>query len=488
MTTFAQQATDSLAEHLMNRAIAISNFGKSLPQEKVYVHMDNTSYYQGDKIWFQCYVVTADKNEPTNLSKTLYVELLNPEGDVIEKHTLPIVDGRCHGDFSLVHLPFHSGFYEVRAFTRYMINFGDETIFSRVFPVFDQPEVAGDYTERKMTHMKSIDAKYRVIREIEKREKSVNVRFYPEGGNMVAGLPSHIAFEATNSNGTPIKIEGKIVSAKGDEVATFDVRHEGRGSFIYTPTIGDKAEVKYGNKKFSIELPKIQEQGIVINVDNISSQDSVFITLHKSPELELPLVGATTISGGKLSSFAMLNTIQTSPLRYSIAKSELPSGVSRIVISNPSGDILADRLVFTHPKDIANIKIQSDKPTYEPYEAVKLDFNITDNEGNPIETTMSVAVRDGDNCIESHTNILTDLLLMSEIKGYVHRPAYYFEADDETHRTALDELLMVQGWRRYDWGAWSGQQPFKLRYTPEQGISVNGTVLNYTSNKPTTPT
>lgn len=484
ISTYAQQPADSLAEHLMNKAITIRNFGQSLPQEKVYVHMDNTSYYQGDKIWFQCYVVTADKNEPTNLSKTLYVELLNPEGDVIEKHTLPIIDGRCNGDFSLVHLPFHSGFYEIRAFTRYMINFGDETIFSRVFPVFDLPEVVGNYTERKMTHMKSIDAKYRVNREIEKREKSVNVKFYPEGGNMVAGLPSRVAFEATNANGTPIKVEGKIISSTGDQVATFAVRHEGRGSFIYTPTSGDKAEVKYGNKTFSFDLPEIKEQGIVMNVDNISSPDSVFVTLHKTPELELPLVGATTISGGKLSNFAMLNANQTSPLRFSIAKNELSSGVSRIVISDPAGSILADRLIFAHSGEVAHIKIQSDKSAYEPYEAVQLNFDITDKEGKPIETTMSVAVRDGDNCLESRNNILTDLLLMSEIKGYVHRPDYYFESDDEAHRTALDELLMVQGWRRYDWDVWSGQKPFKLRYTPEQGISVNGTVLNYSSNKP----
>ncbi len=183
------QPTDSLAQLLMQRAIAVRNFGKAMPQEKVYVHMDNTSYYQGDKIWFQCYVVRADNNRPTNLSKTIYVELLNPEGDIIERHTLPIVDGRAHGDFSLVHLPFHSGFFELRAYTRYMINFGDETIFSRIFPVFDLPETIGNYAERKMTSQKSIEAKYKLRREVERRGKSVNVRFYPEGGNMVAGLP-----------------------------------------------------------------------------------------------------------------------------------------------------------------------------------------------------------------------------------------------------------------------------------------------------------
>lgn len=478
------QPTDSLAQRLMQRALAVRNFGKAMPQEKVYVHMDNTSYYQGDKIWFQCYVVTADNNRPTNLSKTIYVELLNPEGDIIERHTLPIVDGRAHGDFSLVHLPFHSGFFELRAYTRYMINFGDETIFSRIFPVFDLPETIGNYSERTMTPPKHIEAKYKMQREVERRGKSVNVRFYPEGGNMVAGLPSRIAFEATNANGTPIIIEGRILSQEGDETATFAVKHEGRGSFTYTPSVGDKAEVRYGDRTFSFDLPQIHQQGVTMQADNISSQDSLRVTLHRTPTLDVGLVGAATISAGKLSSFTMLDFTQSTSLSFAIDKNSLSAGVSRIVITDPSGGILADRLIFIHPKSVATIEVQSDKPSYEPYDLVKLNFNIADHTGKPVKTTMSLAVRDGDNCLEPRTNILSDLLLMSEIKGYVHHPAYYFESDDEHHRTALDELLMVQGWRRYDWGVWSGQKPFSLRYAPEQGITINGSVMHYSSDKP----
>lgn len=82
-------------------------------QEKVYLHFDNTSYYQGDPIWFQCYVVTPGLNHPTELSKTLYVELLNPGGEIISKRVLPIRNGRCHSSFELTQLPFYSGFYEV---------------------------------------------------------------------------------------------------------------------------------------------------------------------------------------------------------------------------------------------------------------------------------------------------------------------------------------------------------------------------------------
>ncbi|MBO4945629.1 MAG: hypothetical protein J6C91_10310 [Muribaculaceae bacterium] len=72
----------------------------------------------------------------SKLSSTLYVELLNPGGKVIEKKILRITDGQCHGDFTINHQPFYSGFYEVRAYTRYMMNFGKDVAFSRIFPVF----------------------------------------------------------------------------------------------------------------------------------------------------------------------------------------------------------------------------------------------------------------------------------------------------------------------------------------------------------------
>ena len=72
----------------------VEQFGKALPQEKVALHLDNTSYYQGDDIWFQCYVVASGLNRPTGWSKTLYVELLNPGDEIVSKQILPVRNGR----------------------------------------------------------------------------------------------------------------------------------------------------------------------------------------------------------------------------------------------------------------------------------------------------------------------------------------------------------------------------------------------------------
>jgi len=127
----------------------LKDFSNNIPREKVYLHFDNTSYYQGDHIWFKCYVVSG-KHQLSDFSKTLYVELLNPGGEIVDKRILKIENGQCHGDFLLTRLPFYSGFYEVRAYTKYMLNFGDDIIFSRLLPVFDKPKVAGNYEEKKM--------------------------------------------------------------------------------------------------------------------------------------------------------------------------------------------------------------------------------------------------------------------------------------------------------------------------------------------------
>lgn len=123
------QNKDSLVQKLSQYACLIENFSKHIPQEKVYLQFDNTSYYQGDDIWFKCFLVTSDLYPATNLSKTLYVELLNPGGEIIDKRILKIENSQCHGDFTLNQIPFYSGFYEVRAYTKYMLNFGEDIIF-----------------------------------------------------------------------------------------------------------------------------------------------------------------------------------------------------------------------------------------------------------------------------------------------------------------------------------------------------------------------
>lgn len=478
------QVPDSIVHKLSGYIDAVENFGNTLPQEKVYLHFDNTSYYQGDPIWFQCYVVTPESNRPSDLSKTLYVELLNPGGEIIAKRVLSTKNGRCHGSFELTQLPFYSGFYEVRAYTKYMLNFGEEIVFSRIFPVFDKPGKPGGFEEKKI--QKYNVYKYPQTRKRTTKAKKINLKFFPEGGSLVKGIPSYVAFEATDAYGRPIELSGKVVNREKEEIVSFATMHEGRGAFTYTP-VGegnDRAEVEFDGKKHRFDLPEVQLQGYGLHIDNLLEEDSIGISVQKSLHTPTAVLGLAVISHGKLLNYCMLNVKKNSPVSFKLDKSEWMPGVAQIVLFDTAGQVIADRLIFTRKPEQLVVNVRKDKESYQPFDHITLDFSVRDTLGKPVSAPMSISVRDGWEEVESRHSMLSDLLLMSEIKGYVHRPLYYFEADDDEHRAALDGLLMVQGWRRYAWKYASGVEPFDMKYMPEQGIEVHGKVVSFVRGKP----
>lgn len=487
VTTAAGQEVpqDSAVMRLMGIAEHLNSFGNMVPQEKVYLHLDNTSYYHGDNIWFAAYVVSAFDNRPEVLSRTLYVELLDPGGVVVERRVLPIDKGRCHGDFSLTQLPFRSGYYEVRAYTKYMLNFDSRGIFSRVIPVFDSPAEEGDYADRRLARYD--DLKYEMKRPRTPRERNVSIRFYPEGGHLVTGLPSRVAFEATDGAGQPLDVAGgRIVGADGMTRAEFSTLHDGRGVFDYTPAAGDEAEITVDGRARRFPLPEAEATGVVMRVDNLSSADSVRFSIRKSAATAPLTLGAVVMCGGRLRNFTILDIEDDGVLSFAVARNKLAAGVARIVLCDDRGNILADRLFFARRGPVAEIAAKTDKEHYDPYTKVTLSIEGRDAGGAALSAPVSVAVRDGDEEIEGGGSVMTELLLRSEIRGYVRRPWYYFEADDATHREALDHLLMVQGWSRYDWDVWSGREAIDLKYMPEQGIEVNGRVIHFSTKKPLT--
>lgn len=155
--TLAQHtAMDSVAMYHESTAI---NSGK-IQQELIYLHLDNTSYYRGDRMYFACYLMTAGRLEPSQMSRTVYVELLNPGGKIIDRCVLKPDNGCCHGSLLVDEMPFYSGYYEIRAYTRYMLNFGPQAIYSRVVPVFFAPEQYGNWADRRVMKYGSARREY----------------------------------------------------------------------------------------------------------------------------------------------------------------------------------------------------------------------------------------------------------------------------------------------------------------------------------------
>ena len=445
-----------------------------LPQEKVYLHFDNSSYYHGDKIWFKAYVVFAPSNGPTPLSQTLYVELLNPGGKIIEKKTLRIDEGQCHGDFTLNQLPFYSGFYEVRAYTQYMMNFGDDVAFSRAFPIFDRPKKAGDYTDRRIMH--NSEARYGTSRPGVSQPKRLDLRFYPEGGDIIAGIPCRIAFEALGPDGSVSDWEGIVRDRRSDAVS--------RGAFTLLAAEGRsyQAEVKHDGKTYTFDLPPAKDDGIGLSIDNTTSPDTATVTIRRRYDGNTPTIGLILSSRGYIYYSGEISLDSTAVLK--IDKCRIPTGVSTITLTDAEGHTVADRMFFADNVDYATIAVESDSTSYQPMGKVGLQLTATDRHGNPVATTLSVSVTDADNAVESHSDILSGLLLMSDIKGYVANPARFFSPANPDRHEQLDLLMMTQGWRRYKWPEPGEKTESDIRYLPEKGIGIEGEVVSFVRKKP----
>ena len=474
----------------------LQKFGKSLPQEQVFVHMDNTCYFLGDTIYYKAYVRRSDSGAPSRISGVLYAELLNQDGYLVQRQQLELQGGQVHGSFVLQDT-LYGGYYELRAYTRWQLNWGItehahnklseqwfynkrmakeyyldyEKLYSRVFPVFDKPKEAGEYyhdmTLRPLRRQSKID----------ETSPKPKLMLFPEGGNLVAGVPNRVAFEATSNEG--LHLEGKVVVTDGSgTVAEADIEQRGRGSFTFTPQSGKSYSVTYTGKKGTVKekLPSPDKDGCALQVINNGVGDRRIEIRAVGAAASEPL-GMTVMHDGMMLDFQTIPAGTSATL--ALDESKLRTGVCQVTIFNNVGRVYADRLFFCRKNDFVprNLRFSglSHQPA-EPFAPVSLAI-----EGGKPGATVSVSVCDATHSeyLYDNGNILTEMLLASQIRGFVESPDYFFEKDDEEHNRALDLLLMIQGWRRYDWHTMATPGAFVINHKPEQTPLLVGEVNKY---------
>lgn len=465
-------------------------------QEKVYVHLDNNCYFVGDTIWYKAYVLRADSLCPTNMSRLLYVELLSPDGLVVDRQRVVVSErGYTCGQFALED-SLYSGYYEIRAYTKWMLNFNvgersftrDDShrfysrqmardfyrdwqgLYSRVVPVYSKPERQGDYDGKYMYDRPKMEMPFTP-------KKTLNCKFYPEGGRLVAGLRSRVAFELTDQDGQAVSIAGKL-----DNGTAIRAGYLGRGLFTVCPmTASDRAVAHFtwNGDTYDFRLPKADEAGAVVTLDGVEGGGALAMNVQVS---HCAAMAYAVLCRGQLRAF---HTLPAAGGKVPLDLNALPTGVNELQVFAQDGSVLADRLFFVNHHDAADpISVSADKRDYNPYEPIHVTVKrMAGPDANALPLSVSVRDTRTDDSSFDDGDIMADMLLCSDLKGFVASPAYYFEKDDATHRQALDLLMMVQGWRKYAAFAksdgalgWGHAVATRLRYQPEQSLVVEGSV------------
>lgn len=291
-------------------------------------------------------------------------------------------------------------------------------------------------------------------------QKKLSLDFFPEGGKMVAGLPSRLYFEAKNKQGKPADVEGRLVDDLGNAVARFSTYKNGLGRINFTPATGRsyRAEIsKPDTVTETYALPLVEEKGCVLrNYDDLDGQEKALRIAVQCTEKQKVVVAATVREN--VFDVGAIEAGTDKPaviyLKAKDAAIQDAAGIARVTLFDQNLNPLAERLVFRNRRHRLNVKVEPDKKSYVPRGQVALNITTRDNNGKAVPAELTLAVVD-DTVIsfadDKSAHLLSRLMLETELPGKIEEPNFYTDLTEEKSALALDMLMGTRGYRRFEW-------------------------------------
>jgi hypothetical protein len=433
--------------------------------EKAYLHFDRPNYLAGDTIYFKAYVTYGEQHELSSQSGVLDVDLIDPQNNFLRSIKLQLIDGIASGDFALPgSLP--AGHYRIRAYTQLMKDAG-------VTDFFEQTISVGSGTGNSTL----------AYRPVENTNKPV-IQFFPEGGDLVNGVNSKVAFKALSADGAGINVKGSIVDNAGKTVAGLNSKHLGMGFFYLQPEEGKtyKAHIVFADGTQNvIDLPQADIKGIVLTINNddpnklgvLISCNKAYYDENQNKELSLVINSGIAVSSGRIK---LTNQL----LAIDLKKSQFRTGVVQLTLFSPAGEPTAERLVFVNRPDLLRLNVSANKTSFNPHEKVSISIIAKNKSDSSVAGHFSVSVIDETKVLDEdkENTILSSLLLNSDLKGYIEQPNYYFAHPDTGTAANLDVLMLTQGYRRFAWRQLLADKYSPFTEKPENGLEITGQVTN----------
>jgi len=402
-------------------------YANNFPQEKIHVHFDKKIYSPGETIWFKAYIFMGA--DPSGISRNFYAELSDADGNILQRKMAPVTESTTAGNFDLPRT-LKEGHLHFRAYTTWMTNFDTAFYFEKDIRIYDKKDSVWVIPQRQTL-----------------------VQFFPEGGDMIAGVENSVAFKANDQFGLPVAINGVLQDGSGKELLTFKSTHDGMGKFMVTPDKNDSLFAVWKDDKgigHRTRLPEVKNVGVELRAmpGNQKVLFSVARSVDGGPEYKHLVIIAHMHQ--HLVYKAKINLDENFMSGGTIPTNQLPSGVLQITVFNEIEIPVAERVIF----------VNNHEYSFSPILAV-LTKNVNKRGKNSLQievpdslrSNFSLAVTDAgsDGLFPGDDNIISRMLLTGELKGYVHNPYYYFSNDSDSLAGQLDLVMLTHGWRRFKW-------------------------------------
>ncbi|MGC1241764.1 MAG: hypothetical protein WA874_09250 [Chryseosolibacter sp.] len=413
-------------------------------QEKIYAHIDRSFYLTGETLWFKIYTVDGSFHKPLDVSKVAYAEVLDKGNFPVLQAKIELNKGMGSGSFFLP-ASLNSGNYRLRLYTNWMKNSDPDFYFDEAFTIvnpFVVPPANGKITG------------------------SHSIHFFPEGGNLVSGLKSKIAFKITDENGLGADGKGFLLNSEGDTASILSGTRFGIGNFVFTPSDNETYKailIDKAGRKSSHAFPSVFPAGYVMHVRDSGEYLTINIQTKGVDDAHVFLFAHAR----QQITVAERQHLQHSRATFRLKKSDLQGGISHFTLFDENLQPVCERLYFTYPNKNLNIDVASNAKVYNIRSKVSLSLQTRTDAQAPVPANLSLSVYR----IDSLGNYLaTDihpyLWLTSDLTGEVESPEYYFSKKAPAVVAAMDNLMLTHGWRRFSWQhILDGNQ--SVRFLPE---------------------
>jgi len=439
----------------------------SIQYRKLYLHTDREHYFLGDTLWYKGYYLDGKSYSFIPGIISMYADLIDEQGNTVSDQVVALDNGASAG---AIHIPqeLEPGNYLLRAFTDFQKQIGEEAFF---------------YKQLKISKLESFVESTEQVEQ--KLPEEIYLDFLPEGGMLLEGQMNTIALKATDKDGNGVPVEGEILDSKGSSVAWFKTTYKGMGSFDFIPVKDESYTVRTAAyPDFHHRIIDIVKEGIKIEFESEDRENLHFRVLSNVPTF----IGRTyyfAISHHGDVIFYKKFVPKKNIFPITVNKDALPLGINRMVLMDEQLLPLSERLYFSSDYQINEIKIKADKQAYETRSRIRLRLSDGKEMDANSWSNLSMAVVDefASNKEGPSMNILSWLLIDSELKGHIESPLDYFSDDDKITSSAKLELLMLtQGWSRYVWN--HPEESLACIAEDKEGFALSGEVHKVLGNKP----
>ena len=438
-------------------------YEEQFPHEKIHIHFDRTMYNAGETVFYKLYVLSD--MEWTSLSKNVYVNWYDGNGNYIKQTAAPLFQSSAKGSFEIP-ANYKGNFLRVKAYTRWMLNQDSIFLYEKNIPIND-----------------GVVSKVKTI-----TPPKTRVDIFPEGGSFVEGLINKLAFKATNNFGTPVFIKGFLVNDKNKVLDTLKVLHDGMGAFKLRPNAGEKYYLNWTDEngiKGTSPIAAASKEGVILKI----SMDNEKAYAQVERTLEVPAsykhMRLIVHQNQHLIYNVEFKGEERQVQKAALPIEELTTGVVQFSLFTNDWLPIAERIVLVNNRlheYNANLNVGIANINKRGKNIIEIIVKDT------AASNMSIAITDASIVMPEQQTIYSDFLLSSEIKGKVYNPAYYFTSDADSVAAHLDLVMLTNGWRRFDWAKLKAGLLPTLTYPRETelmkltGKLYGGTIAKSTDN------